>query len=469
MNKRIALILAAVSVFGWGCAEKKKVSSVTDDITGDYAEESEISAKAEYSDSDFKVLNVTLSYPEGEAPVKVESTDLSGIEVGERVPVCNRAEFAEQCYGQEYWNDQTVYNWQDFVDKPIEGVIESCYTENDLCFLYISYPNFKFDIYDWEVLCYDPKSGSTEEVYSWSAERLEDRCNPPCFGSGALFSEVYDSSGEKGSVIYKTDLYTHETEQVFEGSTEEYLWLHTDDTGAVCILAYPKDSDDDGVLYKFNSGKDGFVLSEDTGAVRIFAYPKDSDDDGVLYKFDSDKDEFVLSEDIEAPENSVSNDRFNGVQSHLVKREGSRKLDMDNEFYHAETSVSTGIIVYADAERFIIRSGNKLHTYDITKMEHYISDITDMGDEIKYSCGMVFIGNRSNTFRMPVYCIMPELGLTYPVCEKGIYGDIRRQEDGISFNSIHNVENTMVGAGGEVFLTYSLHAVDKVYRLTVES
>ena len=102
-------------------------------------------------------------------------------------------------------------------------------------------------------------------------------------------------------------------------------------------------------------------------------------------------------------------------------------------------------------------------------MEHYISDITDMGDEITYSCGMVFIGNRSNTFRMPVYCIMPELGLTYPVCEKGIYGDIRRQEDGISFNSIHNVENTMVGAGGEVFLTYSLHTVDKVYRLTVES
>ena len=177
----------------------------------------------------------------------------------------------------------------------------------------------------------------------------------------------------------------------------------------------------------------------------------------------------MLSEDIEAPENSVTNDRFNGVQSYLVKREGSRKLDMDNEFYHAETSVSTGIIVYADAERFIIRSGNKLHTYDITKMEHYISDITDMGDEIKYSCGMVFIGNRSNTFRMPVYCIMPELGLTYPVCEKGIYGDIRRQEDGISFNSIHNVENTMVGAGGEVFSISSLHIVDKVYRLTVES
>ena len=435
MNKRIALILAAVSVFGWGCAEKKKVSSVSDDITGDYTEDSEISTKAEYSDSDFKVLNVTLSYPEGEAPVKVESTDLSGIEVGERVPVCNKAEFAEQCYGQEYWNDQTVYNWQDFVDKPIEGVIESCYTENDLCFLYIAYPNFMYGAYDWDVLCYDPKSGSTEEVYSWSAERLEDRCNPPCFGNGTLFSQVYDSSGEKGSVIYKTDLYTHETEQVFEGSTEEYLWLHTDDTGAVCILAYPKDSDDDGVLYKFDSGKDGFVLSED----------------------------------IEAPENSVSNDRFNGVQSYLVKREGSRKLDTDNEFYHAETSVSTGIIVYADAERFIIRSGNKLHTYDITKMEHYISDITDMGDEITYSCGMVFIGNRSNTFRMPVYCIMPELGLTYPVCEKGIYGDIRRQEDGISFNSIHNVENTMVGAGGEVFLTYSLHTVDKVYRLTVES
>ena len=85
-------------------------------------------------------------------------------------------------------------------------------------------------------------------------------------------------------------------------------------------------------------------------------------------------------------------------------------------------------------------------------MEHCIIDIPDMGTAMTMSGGKLFIGSNGNRVKTPVYCVIPELGITYPIVDAGIYSDITPTADGITFNEtstdIHKITGYITDENG---------------------
>ncbi|MGN0615687.1 hypothetical protein [Ruminococcus flavefaciens] len=139
-----ALVIAAVSA-NVGCEDKKKPQPVpTESETGgDYREENseapEVTEKPvfrEFAESDFKDITLSVNMVDKEPPVEVSSVDISGFDFGEKVPVCNKEEFAEDYYNnKEQHNGQPVFRWQNFINKPIKGVPYKCCIWNGKCYI----------------------------------------------------------------------------------------------------------------------------------------------------------------------------------------------------------------------------------------------------------------------------------------------------------------------------------------------
>ena len=446
MNSRPILSAALIMVLSatlWSCEDSKGTSKkVSSDPPIYNTHESIIDPsdlKREFGDENFNTINVNLSYPDAKAPVDVSYIDISGLDFGEKLPVCNRAENADAYYTELFsYNGQLLYDYSGCVDKPVKGYATGCYIEEENCFIDVSYPNMVGDVYDWSLFSYDMDSGALEEVYSWSSDSTGIRCDVRFFtGRYVLFSAM-DSGNHNATAVYKLDIYDHELTEAYKFEEKEkgdYAALYNNGTGDVCLDVSNN------------------IASDST----------------VMYMFDTDSGEFVRWEDRDVPENTVMtaiSGKYGRMQSYLIRPEGQRHLEMDNKYYNVELTVSSGFIVYADKERFIIRSGNKLHTYDIEKREHYISDVTDMGGECAYCNGMIYIGNRNSNFTMPVYCIMPDLGLVYPVCDKGLYTNICGSGNSVYFTGREDVQWEMKSIDGSVDGVFTYSTVTKLYKVT---
>lgn len=449
-----ALVIAAVSA-NVGCEDKKKPQPVpTESETGgDYREENseapEVTEKPvfrEFAESDFKDITLSVNMVDKEPPVEVSSVDISGFDFGEKVPVCNKEEFVEDYYNnKEQHNGQPVFRWQNFVNKPIKGVTYKCCIWNGKCYIYVLHDNF--NIYDWELYSYDMAGGKPEEIYSWSAETPDEYCESMSyFCDGAMFYTYFrKEENDNLKQVKRFDLETGKETVIYEDrGIDVGIWLNEDYSGNILLQEYHN------------------VSHEDT----------------VIYIYDSDKGEFVKENGTEAPEGHiVASDRFNGVYSYLVKPEGKRKYELVNDYYRIGTALTTGRIVYADEKIALLYNNVKLHIYNLEKMEHCVMDISDMGNDMAVYNGMLFIGNRGNEFRMPVYCMIPELGITYPIVEDGTYSDISAAPDGVTFyetsqdvQEINGYEVT--DDNGVVFFaggySHSYDRIDKVYTVKMK-
>ncbi|WP_303835573.1 hypothetical protein [Ruminococcus flavefaciens] len=434
-----AALILTVTAFSAGCQDKKKPQPVTSEDMGDYSETiaeapetTEAPVFREYTESDFKDVDMSLTIVDKEPPVEVSSIDISGLDYGEKVPVCNKEEFAEEYYTnmREFYNGSPMYNWKDFAGKAMTGSPHKCHVWNGKCYIYVIYECFEYA--DWSLFSYDMASGKAEEIYSWSAANLDERSDRnACFCEGSLF---FAYSGKDGntptSTVKRIDLETGEEKTLYEAADIDItIWLHTNDSGNAELQEY------------HNVSEKGTVI----------------------YKYDTDKDEFVQKSDIDVPEGRImASDCFGGVYSYLVKPDGKRKYELVNDYYRISTPLTTGRIVYADQKLAILYNNVKLHIYNLEKMEHCILDVDDFGSEMAVYDGKLFIGHRSSNFRMPVYCVIPELGITYPIVEPGIYSDIWATADGVTFIQTSRQENVIksgtvsVDENGEVHEEYEV-------------
>ena len=324
---------------------------------------------------------------------------------GEKVPVCNKEEFAKDYYTnrREQFSGAPAYNWKNYVGTSSVGVPFKCYIWNGKCYIFVIYDSF--ELYAWSLYSCDLSGGNFKEVYNWEAKSPDERCGRDiCFCEGSMFFECFrkENENETTSTIKRLDLENGKDKTLYEYKEIGIsTWLHANDSGNIELQEYHN------------------VSNEPT----------------VVYKYDSEKDEFVKEGSVDAPEGKLmSSARFGGVYSWLVKPEGKRKCDLINDYYRISTAVTTGRIVYADEKLAILYNNVKLHIYNLEKMEHCVLDVDDLGSDMAMYDGKLFIGNRGNNFRMPVYCVIPELGITYPIVEDGIYSDICATADGVTFN-----------------------------------
>ncbi|MCR4639939.1 hypothetical protein [Ruminococcus sp.] len=408
-----ALILFAVSV-NMGCEDREKPEPVPSEseTVGDYREETSEAPEVtgmpvfkEYAETDFKDVTLNLSVVDKEPPVEVTSIDISSFDFGEKVPVCNKAEFVEDYYNkrEERANGQLVFQWQNFVDKPVKGVPTKCFIWNDKCYIYVMYDNL--EVFDWELYSYDMAGGEPEKICSWSAETPDEHSAiEVCFEDGAMFCYYFKNEENDNLLtqVRRVDLETGKETVVYEDKgIDVNIWLSRDSYGIILLMEYHNVSGEPAVSYIYNS-REG---------------------------------KFVKNSEIEAPEGKIIDSYLlNGINSYLVKREGKRKLELVNDLYSIPTAFTAGRIIYADNGIAVLYDNVKLHIYDLKKMEHRITNIDGYGNEIEMYNGMLFIGNRGNNFKMPVYCIIPELGITYPIVSDGIYSDLSITSDSLTFN-----------------------------------
>ena len=97
------------------------------------------------------------------------------------------------------------------------------------------------------------------------------------------------------------------------------------------------------------------------------------------------------------------------------------------------------------------------------KMEHYILDVEDMGDEAVYSKGFVFLSSTFRDYDSPVYCIKPDMCIVYPIVDVFECNGIESFDDKVMFNTLKNQTNDADTETGGI--SYS---VEKVYTVTVK-
>ena len=437
MNKRISLIAAAVFALSsvlTACDDKEKPKpkdTAVNEDTGDTLVTEPVCR--EYSEDDFKTIDVSVLYPERELPVEVSCVDISGLDFGKKLPVCNTEENAKVYYRDMFSLSHIEYNWEKLINEEAEGIASSCCMYNGKCYIVVEYKSFLTSNFDFSLFCYDEKSGRNEEVYSWSSKDInEDYTDQPMIFDDKLFYEIRNSS-DNSTKVFAYDLATGDVKTVYEENESDiYVYFDHDSNDYPCLQLIKNGGEQLDHLY-YDETAESFVADEA------------NDIDGKI----------------------ISSRYFGGVQYYIVKSDGRRKLDMICKYYHVSLSYTGGKIVYADDKTFLIKNEGSIHMYDLEKMEHYILDVTGMGNECTYCSGMVFTGNWYEKYKMPVYCIIPELGIAYVITDDDLYCGLKTVGDTVTFNSCIEYRKELKDetSGG---ISYAADKMTRVYTVTAK-
>ena len=438
MKKIISIIAAAaITVSCFSCSEDKKKNekpvNIEDGADEPALDEPVKTEYREFSEDSFKTVTVTLNYPDKEPPVEVSSIDIRGLDFGTKLPVCNTEENAKNYYENMFSLSHIGYNWESLTNEEAEGVATSCCMYDGKCYIVVEYKSFLTSNFDFSLFCYDEKSGRNEEVYNWSSKDInEDYTDQPLIYDDKLFYEIRNSS-DNSTKVFTYDISTGDVRTVYEKNESDiYVYFDNDSTGYPCLQLINTGGEQVDYLH-YDETAEGFVGDEA------------NDIDGKI----------------------ISSRSFGGVQYYIVKSDGKRKIDMVCEYYRVLLSYTGGKIVYADEKKFLIKNEGSIHMYDLEKMEHYILDITGMGSESTYCNGMLFTGNWYEDYKMPVYYIIPELGIVYVITDDDLYCGLKTVGDTVTFNSCSKYEKKLKDeTGGGI--SYASDKMSEVYTVTAK-
>ena len=320
-----------------------------------------------YTDSDFKKIDVRLTYSDKEFPYELECIDLTELDFGEKIPLCNTGEYADSLYNR-------IYNYTDenHKDMPEKGIVGFARRHGDDLYLIVDYSvEIMPFYYEWSIFRYSITSKKLEEIYSWSTDDINRICGEMFFDENTFFYRVENGDTKYVNAI---DLDTLNERTVFEIETDKMLHIYRDYDKSVCINLSTMATYTLTDHYTYDSEKDSFV----------------KDDSGVSYSIKEDLDSGDLG---------------------LGETHNSMLYNTDN--YTFTSNEVWGNVAYADDKRIIIDRGYQLDTYDLTKMEHYSSSTNDLGVVFGVMDNKVFLGLSD------IYCLIPEIGVVYKVFREG--------------------------------------------------
>lgn len=379
-------------------AEKKTESaSKTEKTTADGKKEEKTTAKGSssaeyrnYKDSDFRKIDVKLTYSDKEFPYELECIDLSKLDFGEKLPLCNTGEYADSLYNSEYSLAEENHK-----DMPEKGRVGFVSRSGDDLYLVVDYSAEIMPFYyEWSIFRYNIASKKPEEVYSWSTDDISRICGEMLFDENTFFYRVENGDTKYVNAI---DLDTLNERTVFEIETDKMLHIYRDYDKSVCINLSTMTTDTLTDHYTYDREKDRFV----------------EDDAGVSYS---------IRENLDSGNLSLSDAR-------------SASILVNSDNYSFVSNEVWGTVMYSDDKYIIIDRGYQLDTYDLTKMEHYSSSTNDLGIVLGVKDNKVFLGLSD------VYCLIPDLGIVYKVfsdgCNVGNEGFIVEVGEDYHFDKIY--------------------------------
>ena len=317
-----------------------------------------------YTDSDFRKIDVKLTYSDKEFPYELECIDLSKLDLGAKIPLCNTGEYGDSLYNSEYSLAEENHK-----DMPEKGRVGFVSRSGDDLYLVVDYSAEIMPFYyEWSIFRYNIASKKPEEVYSWSTDDINRICGEMLVDDNTFF---YKWENGKNKYVNVIDLDTLNERTVFENETDKMIHLYRDYDNSICVNLSTMTSDTLTDHYTYDSEKDRFV----------------EDDAGVSYSIRDELDS-----------GSLSLGEF--ANSSLL-------LNTDN--YTFTSNEVWGNIAYSDDKRIIIDRGYQLDTFDLTKMEHYSSSTNSLGTVMGVRDNRVFLGSDE------IYCLIPELGIVYKI------------------------------------------------------
>lgn len=373
-------------------------TAVSEDVkTGKASEEPESAAAGEgtpqkriIDPSEFKTINVSTVLTGEKADCEIESYDLSVIDFGERIPVCNRAENAEEFYdgmkGDRIvsFEDMTYrarVDWHDYADKPEKGFVADTFADNGKIYLLVYYgfimdnDNSQKGCYDLALFRYDTESGKAEEVYSWSSDAVDMYCSNAVLKDNELF---YCTRKGKKVYVNVISLSSGRERTVFEQESSSLRFALT--TGSRFSLIFDTTSADTVFLVE---------------TIEELSYSRKQ----RTYYYDSENDLFT--------EDYISINPF-------LSSGGTVSTD-EFKFEMPEDSIG---LMYIDKDRiYLYGNDDSIETYDFEKNECYINSVSDLGFLYKAGVidGKIFLLGRE------LKCLIPELGLVFDVLDSGAY------------------------------------------------
>lgn len=382
-----------------------------------------------YTLDDFKEINVTLNYTSDKAPVVCYGIKNSDHDFGKRLSPCKQTEDPSQfdpfsgISGTVYWIDDdgvehTLENsYMQLLDTPEQGVVTNAVYADGKVYFVVSYDNYCLYCHDWSIYEFEVDDYSFREVYH--------------------FFDV-DDKGTYGGV-YGTKSYRNTLEFIKERGISGSVYgipaapVIVDNKLFLTYCNYDSDGNEEGcqvVSVDIDTGEEKLIYESDHTVSIIGG--KYSIQIRETDEIDNDRFRLTLMEYIpetgklrtitENEETKLYDSALTDANAYIRKPLDGRRCEFVTENYCIKTDLTDANVVYASDKKAIMATvGYKLimHTFDLEKMEHYITDfgaktgqLEAYGENVIF-CDSQLINNTDSTF----YYIIPELGLAFTVFE----------------------------------------------------
>lgn len=453
MKKFFALITACMLVLScFSCDEKKQEDNSSEVIseTIESTDTTEIITESpdtgntvvesgfrELSVDDFRTINVSITYPDKEAPVTMTRYELPEYDFGERLAPCKKTEDPTKYdplnigNGSSYNKDQS--NYMDKIDTPEEGIVIKAFKRGNKIYMIVNYDKYCIYCHEWALFCYDIDTKETKEIYTFSDTEYFSYDEYTCMLENKLVVCRYRDFGSDRvpieTKIDAIDLESGEAEEIYSTSNSLAV-ISSNGTDAVQI-AVMKQTETEARYHIME-------YNTETGEMRDTGNSSLGLPMGNLYMFYSGT--------------YLENNYKEGCQIVTNNYKISTGINTTDIFSgESFENIRSAEIIYASENKAILQEYNMIpvidddmtpdrkiiiHTYDLEKMEHYVTEINEKMYGLASYNGDIIMCDYQMDYADNIYYMRPELGLAFKVTDSIEVGHVFRHGNSLEINEV---------------------------------
>lgn len=411
MKKILCSLLAlTMCVSAFSCSNKKKDSKPENPEIVTEEDEAVEKPFIEYSENDFTEINVNLNYTDDEFPLEQYDITKDSLDLGAYIPPC-KAENVRDKFRPEYLDyedydnhDEMLEEYENSINTPTKGEIYSWTIDGDMFYCTAIYDRFCTHIHETAIFSYNLKTKETEELFRYSDAEEEFRIDDIFSADGELYIIHYDGYES----VYTVSIIDSEKKEL----QDIYV---SDENGYGGYITFIQNNSDRVII-----DKTIIIETEEAYATRTvyIEYDRETGEWNEIYSSELGIDDYEYIRCYGCnPDYAVSD-----ITLRIEKPEGSRKHDIVSDYWRISSIKSTPGIIYDSEDKliYLIDLGNgqygtesrMLHCIDFEKKEHYILDVTALGNLFRYTDGYI-LAAQSMTSNPPIFCILLEYGMVF--------------------------------------------------------
>ena len=508
MKKVLAIMTAlSLAVPCFSCEEKKNDSESTEEISlaeeisdtpedtgaseapvvldkSEFIENSSGGQLRTYNYDDFKEINVPLTYTDEESPVICSGMKIPDYDFGERLSPCKKSEDPSQFdpfanigsqqsivlddNGVEHDPDSA---YMQLLDTPEKGIIINAKYSGGKVYYVVSYDNYCISDHEWSIYECDVETDDIKEVFRCSGQELavvkndsnNDKYNTWAWTQDSDKFIIFDQMSEANDNT-ENSLFNGITMLNTFGvwlspviiSNKLFVCLPDDTNGEKSrIISFDLETGEEKTVYESDNkiemqeGHDKLQISETEPIDNIRSKL-------TICEYDPFTDE--LRTITENEETKLYHTAISDLNAYITKPLDEKRCELITEKYRIKTNLSDANVLYASDKKAIIATvGGQfvMHTFDLEKMEHYITDFNGQaGQLIAYGENILFYGRSLvGKIAATLYYFIPEMGLTFTVQDDLTIDMLTTSNDTVTFTQ-SDMHTTFSALNGSSVMNY---------------